>query len=34
MTMSSELNVRRDDAHKQWFYWVLLIIVVVTLLTE
>jgi len=27
-------DFRRDDAHKQWFFWVLFVIVVVTLLTE
>jgi hypothetical protein len=28
------LTGRKDDAHKNWFFWVLFVIVVVTLLTE
>lgn len=27
-------DVRRDEAHKNWFFWVLFVIVVATLLTE
>jgi hypothetical protein len=29
-----KLMIRRDDAHKNWFFWVLFVIVVATLLTE
>jgi hypothetical protein len=32
--MRTKLTCRKDDAHKQWFFWVLFVIVVATLLTE